>query len=353
MISLLSKLFIKDYKNYTDSNVRTQYGVLCGGYGIFLNILLFVAKFIAGTISASVAMVADAFNNLSDAASSVVNILGFKLASKKPDPEHPFGHGRMEYVSGLVISGLIFLMAFELNSNKSKEIYDIKNSKFCLPMKTNDLIQSCIYNSKNYWDAGLLAKVDKILKNEAVILDIGANIGNHTLYWAKERNAKKIYSFEPYPYSYRILQKNVEINDLENIVTTCPFGISDKEAKGSVVTFCPTNIGGLKFENDVNGDFDFKPLDSLNIKEKIDLIKIDVEGAELEVLNGGIETIKRNRPIIIIETFDKKETIEKLLYSIGYEFYDDNRAMCDYIYYCREKKYMSVLKSFIKRCTFH
>ena len=114
MISLLSKLFIKDYKNYTDSNVRTQYGVLCGGYGIFLNILLFVAKFIAGTISASVAMVADAFNNLSDAASSVVNILGFKLASKKPDPEHPFGHGRMEYVSGLVISGLIFLMAFEL-----------------------------------------------------------------------------------------------------------------------------------------------------------------------------------------------------------------------------------------------
>ena len=73
-----------------------------------------MAKFIGGTISASVAMVADAFNNLSDAASSVVNILGFKLASKKPDPEHPFGHGRMEYVSGLVISGLIFLMAFEL-----------------------------------------------------------------------------------------------------------------------------------------------------------------------------------------------------------------------------------------------
>ena len=114
MLTFLSKLFIKDYKNYSDSEVRTKYGVLCGGYGIFLNVILFGAKFIAGTISASVAMVADAFNNLSDAASSVVNILGFKLASKKPDPEHPFGHGRMEYVSGLVISGLIFLMAFEL-----------------------------------------------------------------------------------------------------------------------------------------------------------------------------------------------------------------------------------------------
>ena len=114
MLTFLSKLFIKDYKNYSDSEVRTRYGVLCGGYGIFLNVILFGAKFIAGTISASVAMIADAFNNLSDAASSVVNILGFKLASKKPDPEHPFGHGRIEYVSGLIIAGLIFLMAVEL-----------------------------------------------------------------------------------------------------------------------------------------------------------------------------------------------------------------------------------------------
>ena len=120
MLNLLSKLFIKDYKNYSDSKVRTQYGVLCGVYGIFWNVLLFGAKFIVGTIAASVAMVADAFNNLSDAASSVVNILGFKLASKKPDPEHPFGHGRMEYISGLVISGLIFLMALELFKSSLK-----------------------------------------------------------------------------------------------------------------------------------------------------------------------------------------------------------------------------------------
>lgn len=114
MIKLLARIFIKDSTNYADSNVRNKYGVLCGGLGIFINILLFVFKFVFGTIAASVAMVTDAFNNLSDAASSLISILGFKLAGKKPDPQHPFGHGRLEYISGLIISFLILLMGFEL-----------------------------------------------------------------------------------------------------------------------------------------------------------------------------------------------------------------------------------------------
>ncbi len=114
MIRLLARIFIKDSSNYADSDVRNKYGVLCGGLGIFINILLFVFKFIFGTIAASVAMVTDAFNNLSDAASSLISILGFKLAAKKPDPQHPFGHGRLEYISGLIISFLILLMGFEL-----------------------------------------------------------------------------------------------------------------------------------------------------------------------------------------------------------------------------------------------
>ena len=114
MIRLLAKLFIKNNKDYKNQTVREKYGILCGGFGIFLNIILFALKFIFGTIAASVSMVADAFNNLSDAASSIVQILGFKLASKKPDSQHPFGHGRLEYVSGLAISFLILLMGFEL-----------------------------------------------------------------------------------------------------------------------------------------------------------------------------------------------------------------------------------------------
>lgn len=114
MIKLLAKLFIKNNKDYSKPEVRTAYGMLCGSFGIFLNILLFAGKLTAGLIAKSVAMTADAFNNLSDAASSVVQLFGFKLSSKKPDPEHPFGHGRMEYISGLIISFLILLMGFEL-----------------------------------------------------------------------------------------------------------------------------------------------------------------------------------------------------------------------------------------------
>lgn len=114
MIKLLAKLFIKNPEDYTNPEVREKYGVLCGGFGIFLNIIMFALKFIFGTISGSIAMVADAFNNLSDAGSSIVSIFGFKLAGRKPDPEHPFGFGRIEYISGLVITFLIFLMGFEL-----------------------------------------------------------------------------------------------------------------------------------------------------------------------------------------------------------------------------------------------
>ncbi len=110
MITLLAKLFIKDYHNYKNQQVRQKYGILSGSLGIFLNILLFIAKIIFGLLSASVAMIADAFNNLSDAASSIIELLGFKLAAKKPDKEHPFGHGRIEYVSGLMISFLIIIL---------------------------------------------------------------------------------------------------------------------------------------------------------------------------------------------------------------------------------------------------
>ncbi len=93
---------------------RSLYGRLCGIVGIVLNILLFVGKLVAGLLSNSIAITADAFNNLSDAGSSVVTLVGFKLAEQKPDSDHPFGHGRMEYLSGLVVAGVIFLMAFEL-----------------------------------------------------------------------------------------------------------------------------------------------------------------------------------------------------------------------------------------------
>ncbi len=113
MISLLAKIFIKDSDD-TSPKTRQFYGVLCGAVGIGLNLLLFAGKFLAGTLSNSIAITADALNNLSDAGSSLITLVGFKMAGQKPDPDHPFGHGRIEYISGLAVAFMILLMAFEL-----------------------------------------------------------------------------------------------------------------------------------------------------------------------------------------------------------------------------------------------
>lgn len=114
MITLLAKFFIKNQNDTQNPSVRQAYGILCGAVGIFLNLCLFAGKFIAGSVSNSIAITADAFNNLSDAGSSIITLVGFKMAGQKPDPNHPFGHGRIEYISGLLVSMLILLMGFEL-----------------------------------------------------------------------------------------------------------------------------------------------------------------------------------------------------------------------------------------------
>ena len=111
MVSFLVKLFTK---NKSENEKRAVTGKLCGLLGLLFNILLFAAKLVAGLLSGSIAIMADAFNNLSDAGSSVITLVGFRLSEKKPDHGHPFGHGRMEYVSGMVVSFMIILMGIEL-----------------------------------------------------------------------------------------------------------------------------------------------------------------------------------------------------------------------------------------------
>ena len=121
MITLLARLFLKP-DGKSEADLRKAYGVLCGAAGIGLNILLYLGKFFAGTLAGSIAITADAFNNLSDAGSSFVTMLGFQLAGQKPDSDHPFGHGRIEYLSGLGVSLLILLMGFELAKSSLEKI---------------------------------------------------------------------------------------------------------------------------------------------------------------------------------------------------------------------------------------
>ncbi|MGN1073364.1 MAG: cation diffusion facilitator family transporter [Eubacteriales bacterium] len=114
MIELLSRILIKNRDDTSNPAVRTAYGQLCGVVGIVLNLLLFGLKLFAGTLSGSIAITADAYNNLSDAGSSIVTLLGFRLAEQKPDPSHPFGHGRIEYISGLIVAFLIVHVGIDL-----------------------------------------------------------------------------------------------------------------------------------------------------------------------------------------------------------------------------------------------
>ena len=110
MITVLSHLFIKDREHLEDGGVRRAYGMLCSIVGILLNVLLFAGKYLAGVLSGSIAVTADAFNNLSDAGSSFITLVGFRFSGMKADADHPFGHGRIEYISGFGVSVVIILM---------------------------------------------------------------------------------------------------------------------------------------------------------------------------------------------------------------------------------------------------
>lgn len=154
MIKLLSKIFIKNYTDYGNPAVRNQYGVLTGIMGIVLNLLLFAGKFLAGILTASIAVTADAFNNLSDAGTSIITMVGFKIAGMPADDEHPFGHGRVEYVAGLLVSIVIIIMGFELGKGSIEKIFNPEEITFSA-LSLGILIASvlvklyiCLYNRK-------------------------------------------------------------------------------------------------------------------------------------------------------------------------------------------------------------
>ena len=132
MKKLLLRLFVKNYTDTRNPAVRTQYGKLAGITGIFCNLLLFAGKLVVGTLCKSVSITADAVNNLSDASSSVVTLLGFKFAGKPADPEHPYGHNRMEYLSGLCVAVMILLIGAELVKTSVARIVSPEPVEFSL-----------------------------------------------------------------------------------------------------------------------------------------------------------------------------------------------------------------------------
>lgn len=155
MISILGRIFLKD-KSKDSPAGRRAWGALCSIVGIALNILLFAGKLLAGTLAGSIAITADAFNNLSDAGSSLITLIGFRFAGKKPDPEHPFGHGRFEYISGLLVSVIIIVVGIELMTSSIGKIVNPE------PIGDNWVLSVCILG------ASILVKLYMFFYNHRV-----------------------------------------------------------------------------------------------------------------------------------------------------------------------------------------
>lgn len=202
-------------------------------------------------------------------------------------------------------------------------------STFFLPYVFMDSIQQIIFLTDNYFDIANLQYVfnefqggivQKIV-SDGVILDIGANIGNHTLYFANEGNAHKVIAFEPVWETFQILQRNILLNHLEHVVELHQCGLGDDEGYANIYGYNYSNTGGTPL-NIVKeaGAIAIHSLDSFKIQGKIALIKIDVEGMEIKVLQGATDTIKRHKPYILIESFaENYPKTNTFLTALGYE----------------------------------
>lgn len=160
MIHLLVRKFVKNYENTEDARVRTDYGVLASALGIVCNVLLFAGKLAVGVAVRSVSVMADAFNNLSDAASSVIGFVGVKMAGKPADREHPFGHGRIEYIAALVVAFLVLQVGFTFFQNSIDKIRHPEDLSFELVPMLILLASVCVKLWLGYFNRVLGKKIN-------------------------------------------------------------------------------------------------------------------------------------------------------------------------------------------------
>lgn len=165
MTQFLITKFIKDSDNINDSKVREKYGTLSSFVGIACNIILFVFKLIVGTIANSISITSDAFNNLSDCATSIITLFGYKMAAKPADKEHPFGHGRMEYILSFILAIIILMVGYELVKNSVKELIDPSQINFSI-VSTVVLVFSIILK---IWMSKFNNKLGTKLNNSAML----------------------------------------------------------------------------------------------------------------------------------------------------------------------------------------
>ncbi len=266
----------------------------------------------------------------------IVDIMGIPVNTRKMYQRY-----RAE-ILGMEAMGRIFQM-------KSHDV------RFWLPYYDQDYIQNQIFATDAYYEEYLLIYVTKLFRagavgeriREGVVLDIGANIGNHSLFYALECKAAKVIAFEPVEETFSILQRNVELNHLKDIVDVHNVGVGEAVSRARLKEpVWYRNIGSVQLEESESGDIPIMAIDEMKL-EQVDFIKIDVEGMEKSVLRGALNTIKKHLPFIVLESWhdnnDEKNMwhnndnifdIIKLLSQFGYCWIQISSD--DYLFYPTE-----------------
>jgi FkbM family methyltransferase len=201
----------------------------------------------------------------------------------------------------------------------SEDIFRFNDIKVFVPNYPIEAIQNYIVTNKNFYENAILQFLDKYIQPNSRILDIGSNIGNHSLYWATRSKASKIIAFEPIIETYNILVKNIDINNLSNVITAKNIALGNEKGFASINTFNFENHGATSLKESVNGQIKVETLDGIiNDSEQFNFVKIDVEGFEEQVLKGGRKTFLKNKPYLFIEI--QKEnyiSVSNLLFSFN------------------------------------
>lgn len=194
--------------------------------------------------------------------------------------------------------------------------------KIHLPLFYVDHIQKTIYQTGTFYEISTLQFLKKTYGNFNTCIDIGSNIGNHVLFYCSQLSSSEVYAFEPNEINRDILNKNIELNHFQHKVTVFDKAIGESNGKGIQKDFSLANTGMNRIEKTTDATentIDIVTLDSYNVKS-VDFIKIDVEGFEVPVLLGSKETILNNKPVVMIEVFEKNMIVVKeIMQSLNYE----------------------------------
>ncbi|MFV0482055.1 MAG: FkbM family methyltransferase, partial [Campylobacteraceae bacterium] len=241
----------------------------------------------------------------------------------------------------------------EQNYNSNTFLMEIDGISYniYLPGKGQDYIQKKIYEEKIPYEYDMLKDMINRAKKDTIIVDVGSNIGNHSLFLAA--NGFDVYAFEANSLVFDIMSVSIKINKFKNI-KAFNFGLSDKVGKAKIDNFNKSNLGAQSLKIG-EGEIELKPLDTIKFHKKISIIKIDVEGMEINVLKGAKNIINNNRPLLYIEAISLVEfkKLNNVLEELGYIQWDTFNATPTHLFYPKESfNEKDILSNFIYKNTF-